>query len=438
MRTTLTAMRINVAIRTCEPVNLNDPVTPGLNIRIGKKRATWTWLGRDSQARVRRFTLGHWPHIGLAEARRLARAMSHEAPRGMDLVREARARCAAVKIPKGHTLAGLLDLYGRQVGEDIESWAPQMQPQIKRVFRPHLDTPLANLTIGVLQMAVDNYPKPKSASYGVRCLLPVLRWASAPGRAYIDRALLDLRTSAKRPSRDRVLSRDELAKLLPTLSASDSSYAKGMRFIVLTACRRGEVSAARWGDIDFAARTWTLPRTKNGTEHVIPLSGQAIALLRAHRPEHSDDPSTFVFNANGKPLADWEGATERLQKVSATSGWTRHDLRRTAATLMGNLGVMPDIIEATLNHVTIRSQVATIYNKSRYRPEVALALQRLADELDDIEHGGVEVVAQSLRGNIFASQSAKYRQTGDVRGTPREYSRPFAIVLRDARGGFGV
>jgi hypothetical protein len=49
MRTTLTAMRINVAISTRKPVNLNDPMTPGLNIRIGRKRATWTWLGRDSQ-----------------------------------------------------------------------------------------------------------------------------------------------------------------------------------------------------------------------------------------------------------------------------------------------------------------------------------------------------------------------------------------------------
>jgi integrase len=386
-------MRIHAAIRTREPVNVNDPVTPGLNIRIGKKSATWTWLGRDSQARVRRFTLGHWPHIGLAEARRLARAMSHDAPRGADPVHEARARRSSVMMPKGHTLTGLLDLYGRQIGKDVASWAPQTQPQIKRVFRAHLDTPLATLTVGALQMTVDNYPKPKSASYGVRCLLPVLRWASAPGRAYIDRALLDLRASAKSPSRDRVLSRDELAKLLPTLSASDNSYARGMRFILLTACRRGEVSAARWRDIDFAAHTWTLPRTKNGTEHVIPLSRQAIALLRAHRPEQSDDPSTFVFNANGKSLADWERATKRLQKASNTSGWTRHDLRRTAATLMGNLGVMPDIIEATLNHVTIRSHVATIYNKSRYRPEVALALQRLADALDGIEHGGAEVIA---------------------------------------------
>jgi hypothetical protein len=64
--------------------------------------------------------------------------------------------------------------------------------------------------------------------------------------------------------------------------------------------------------------------------------------------------------------------------------------------MMCNLGVMPDIIEATLNHVTIRSHVATINNKSRDRPEVALALQRLADALDGIEDGGAEVIALSV------------------------------------------
>jgi integrase len=337
-------------------------------------------------------------------------------------------------MPKGHTLAGLLDLYGRQIGKDVASWAPQMQPQIKRVFRTHLDTPLANLSLGALQMTVDDYPKPKSALFGVRCLLPVLRWASAPGRAYIDRALLDLRASATAPSRDRVLSRDELTKLLPTLSVSDSCYAKGMRFILLTACRRGEVSAARWRDIDFTACTWTLPRTKNGTEHVIPLSRQAIALLRAHWPEQLDDPSTFVFNANGKSLADWEGATERLQKAPNTRGWTRHDLRRTAATLMGNLGVMPDIIEATLNHVTIRSHVATIYNRSRYRPEVALALQRLADALDGIEHGGAEVIALSAVDNIFANQSAKYPQQATSGDAGRHYGTPANVLASRNEG----
>ena len=126
MRTTLTPTAINAAIRAAragEPTKaINDPLTPGLNLRVGKKWAAWTWLGRDAQGRVRRFPLGRYPHVGLAEARRLARAMSHDAPRGADPIRDARAERARLKAPIGHTLADLLALYGRQANV-AKSWA---------------------------------------------------------------------------------------------------------------------------------------------------------------------------------------------------------------------------------------------------------------------------------------------------------------------------
>jgi integrase len=271
-----------------------------------------------------------------------------------------------------------------------------MDPHIRRVFRAHVDVPVASLSVGALQMTIDQHAKPKSAAFGVRCLMPVLRWAASPGRAYIDRTLLDLRASAPKPVRDRVLSREELGQLLPVLRESDSIYARALLLILLTATRRSEVASARWRDIDFVAHTWTLTATKNGQSHVIPLSRQALALLRALVPARLD-PSIFVFTANGKPLGDWINATRRLQAASATSGWTRHDLRRSAATLCGELGVMPDVVEALLNHTVIHSQIASVYNRWRYRPQVAEALQRLADLLDAIEAGDIEVVSLPAR-----------------------------------------
>ena len=111
MRTTLTPTAINAAIRATRAGEstkaINDPITPGLNLRVGKKRTTWTWLGRDAEGRVRRFPLGRYPHVGLAEARRLAREMSHDAPRGADPIRDARAARRRTDAPTGHTLADL-------------------------------------------------------------------------------------------------------------------------------------------------------------------------------------------------------------------------------------------------------------------------------------------------------------------------------------------
>ena len=398
MRTNLTPAGIRAAIRAAaaskQRVELNDPATPGLNLRVAPSgRATWTWMGRDADGRVRRFGLGHNPSIGIAEARRIARKLAEEVRAGADPVRDARNRRKRARTGAHcNTLATLLALYGRQQGASVKSWANQMEPQIKRVFRSHLETPLGGLTVGALQLTVDDHPKPKSASFGVRCLMTVLRWAAASGRQDVTRDLLDLKASAAKPRRDRVLSRDELARVLPALRADVSPCAAGLKLILLTACRRGEASAARWRDVDLAAGTWALPMTKNGTEHVIPLSRQAIDLLRALRPIDAD-PAALVFASRaGKALDDWEGATERVQAASGTSDWHRHDLRRTAATMMGSLGTIPDIVEAALNHATIYSPLAATYNKARYLPEVATALQLLADYYDGIEVGAARVI----------------------------------------------
>jgi integrase len=350
-------------------------------------------MGRDADGRVRRFGLGHYPTIGIAEARRKARKLAEQVRAGADPVRDARARRSGAQAQhRDDTLNTLLALYGRQQAAGLKSWASQMQPQIKRVFRSHLNTPLRELTLGALQMTIDDHPKPKSASFGVRCLMTVLRWAAAAGRQYVTRDLLDLKASAPKPHRDRVLSRDELTRVLPALRVDPNPCAAGLKLMLLTACRRGEASAARWRDVDLAAGTWTLPRTKNGTEHMIPLPRQAIDLLRSLRPIDVD-PATLIFaSCAGKALGDWEGATQRIQAASGTAHWHRHDLRRTAATMMGMLGTIPDIIEAALNHATIHSPLAMAYNRSRYRPQVAAALQRLADALDGIEEGVGEVV----------------------------------------------
>jgi integrase len=349
-------------------------------------------MGRDADGRVRRFGLGHHPMIGIAEARRKARKVAEEVRAGADPVRDARGRRAGAKARACNTLATLVALYGRQHGASVKSWSTQMAPQIRRVFRSHLDTPLDDLTVGALQLTVDDHPKPKSASFGVRCLLTMLRWAAAAGRQYVARDLLDLKASAAKPRRDRVLSRNELARVLPALRADVSPCAAGLKLILLTTCRRGEASTARWRDVDLAAGTWTLPMTKNGTQHVIPLSRQAIDLLRSLRPFDADPKALVFASRTGKVLDDWEGATERVQAASDTADWHRHDLRRTAATTMGSLGTIPDIVEAALNHTTIHSPLAATYNKARYLPEVATALQLLADYYDGIEVGAARVI----------------------------------------------
>ena len=125
------------------------------------------------------------------------------------------------------------------------------------------------------------------------------------------------------------------------------------------------MTAAKWQDVNLAANTWTLQATKNGTQHVIPLSRQAGALLRGLQPAQADPEGLVFSNSGGGALSAWDEATDTIQAASSTEGWQRHDLRRTAATLMGEMGVAAHVIESALNHADVHSPLASVYNRSR-------------------------------------------------------------------------
>lgn len=374
-----------------------DPECQGLRLRVGPKATGWTLVVRDRAGGKRRFPLGDWPAVGLAAARDKARSLRVAVRQdGADPTadrRAARAKRAAEKDGSAPTLASLLDLYERQKGGKLRSW-PEYRASIRRVFGPLLPRPLADLTAGDLQLAADGYGAQAQASLAVRCVRPILKWAAAPGRAYVGQGVTAISPPATVQRRDRTLARDELARLLPALRASASPYAAALRLMLLTLLRRSEADGARWADVEWQAGALTIgaERSKNKLAHVVPLSRQAIELLRARLPAGADPASLIFGTSTGRALGGWDKATKALQAASGTAGWHRHDLRRTGATLLGDMGETPDIIEAALNHAAIRSPLAATYNRSRYRPQVAAALQRLADALDGIETGGADIV----------------------------------------------
>jgi len=373
-------------------MDLSDALLPGLRLRLTAAGGrSWVLACRDTLGRMRRFPLGEYPGTGIADAREAARTMRAEVRKGADPVAE-RKRQRAI----GHdardgigTLSALLDLYARQKGSGLKSWA-ECRRRIDSVFVPFLDRPVATLKASDLQMQADGWTAKQSAAAAVRYLRPVLKWAAQ--RSYIMHDATLIVPPATVGRRKRVLSRDELAAVLPVLRASKRPYAAALRFMLLTLSRRDEATSARWRDVDFTTGTWTIPETKNGEPHVMPLPGQALDLLRAINPENAAADALIFATSTGAPLCNWDRETKALQEASGTAGWTRHDLRRTGATMLGDMGELPDIIEAALNHVSIRSPLAATYNRSRYRPQVAKALQRMADALDGIEAGAGQIV----------------------------------------------
>jgi len=423
----LTETAISKAIREAAETNIRielaDAGLPGLRLRVTQAGArSWVLGCRDTLGRARRFPLGEHPGLSISEAREAARAMRQAVKAGADPIAERRrSRAVGEAARQGEgTLKALLDLYGRPrterrqagPGASQKAWAASRK-RVDVVFKAQLGQPLAALKLSDFQMSADSYPSATSAAFAARTLRPVLRWAARQNFAPAE--LTALRAPAPPKRRKRVLSRDELAALLPKLRASPRPHAAAMRFMLLTLARREEVCRARWADVDLAARTWTISTTKNDEPHTVPLSDQAAELLRAihaagvpQRPKERRKPGEVpaaplpllplkpndpIFHTDRKTaLGNWDRETKALQGASKTGGWHRHDLRRTGATMLGDMGELPDIVEAALNHTAIHSPLAATYNRSRYRPQVAAALQRLADALDGIEQGGALIV----------------------------------------------
>ena len=407
MRVAITDTAINKAKREAEESGVRRELSDagekresGLRLRVTPAgSASWVLGCRDREGRARRFPIGSWPDLGLSDARKLAKALYTKVRQeGADPIAERRrelARGKAARVGVG-TLAAVLDLYGEKRGNAQKAWG-EARKRIDLIFKPLLSRPAETVTRKDFQMLADGYASQSSASYAVRSLRPALKWAAK--REYVPEDVARISPPAPVNRRKHVLKDEELAALLPVLRASERPYGVAMLFMLLTLTRRQETALARWQDVDMDARTLTLLDTKNGQAHVVPLSRQAIDLLRSRLPTDGDgkaiqpDKGALIFTTStGAALGNWDRETKALQEASGTAGWTRHDLRRTGATMLGNMGELPDIIEAALNHTSIRSPLAATYNQSRYRPQVAAALQRLADLLDGIESGGARVV----------------------------------------------
>ena len=180
---------------------------------------------------------------------------------------------------------------------------------------------------------------------------------------------------AKRRTRDRVLTPQELRAVLSTAGSA------GIRTIVtvlaVTAQRRGEIAALRSEWINHSNAVITFPKTitKNGREHVLPVPTAVLELLPMR--------SGFLFPARGRdePFNGWSESMRAFRERCGVVDFTLHDLRRTAATGMAELGVSPHVIERVLNHITgATAQSITplgrIYNRYTYINEMREALDR--------------------------------------------------------------
>lgn len=266
---------------------------------------------------------------------------------------------------------------------------------LRREVIPQLrNKPLPRITRADLAPIWDRLDdRPAVARLTHATLRKLFRWAVSRGD--LDRSPMEgISAPAAVPSRDRVLSDEELAILWQATETIGSPFGPLFQLLILTGQRRAEVAELDWCELDREAASWLIPtfRTKNGTAQLVPLSLGAVAVLDQTAGGKSWPRSGYVFSTTGKtPVSGFSKAKRRLDELMSQalderfSAWRAHDIRRTLATGLQRLGVRFEVTEAVLNHVSgSRSGVAGVYQRYEWAHEKREALEKWAGHLKSL------------------------------------------------------
>jgi integrase len=394
-------------------VDYFDAAYPGLALRVTgavdqrPERRTWTLFYRFG-GKQRRLTFEPgYPALGLAEARDAANKAKLAIQAGVDPgAAKAEAKAEAARAPD--TIANVAEMFIRR-GLEGKKRAPRYIADTRRNFDNHVlprwgDRDIATITrrdvIELLDAVMDsgsvrkddrkrrNLPGgPIIANRVLGAIRAMFNWALRRGIIESTPAALVERPGAE-TRRDRTLKADEIRVLWPRFDALKFPFGPFFQMALTTGQRREEVARMRWTDIEIGERLWLLPAaaTKAARGHAVPLSPLALTLL-----EGLPKIGPYVFTATrDHPISGFSKAKARLDAMGMSDGtsavtiapWTIHDLRRTAATEMGRLGVSRFIIGKVLNHAD--RSVTGIYDRHQYLKEKREALETWASYLTQL------------------------------------------------------
>jgi integrase len=393
----------------------SDPQCPGLSLRVGKLikqpgkperqgAKSWWWRGRLNGERIT-LTLGAWPETGIKEARDRARRAREAIDRGIDPRRAgitSRKTTAIVGNPATTDEGGLSEYSVQAVADSF----------MELKIRPKRKRPES------AEWALRRYVLPEWAGRDVRTIKPkevaavtaaILRrgrmvqanrvhalikqfFKFAVNQGLIDTSpaqLLDPPFDGEE-SRERALSDAEIGAFLrdPIAATRHQRLASVIIVLMATGARRGELTNAKWRDIDLENGVWIIPaiNSKNGHACSVPLTALAIAEFRKLKNAAGSSAWVLPSSDTSKPL-DAKLLTRgvaknrtRFKKLGIEP-FHLHDLRRVVRTGLSRLRVQPHVAERVLNHKQGGIDARHYDNVHDYQEEKREALQKWADHL---------------------------------------------------------
>ena len=391
MAKALTNRSVELTKPASERREIPDELLPGLYLIIQPSGAR-SWAVRyRHHGHPCKHTLGRYPAIDLAAARKLAGAALRAVAEGRDPGREKRhARASKAdtieaiaaqfierhcnrsnRLRTAEETKRLLDLHV------LPRWRGRLAREITR--RDVLD---------VLDRVFES-GKPIAANRTLAAIRKMFNWAVAR-----DMLTASPCTGVKPPTveraRDRVLSDDELKLIWQAARKVGGSFGSLVQLLMLIGQRRNEVSEMQWGELDLEVRLWTLPRERVKTDqpHEVPLSGPVIAVLETV-PRIAD--SLFVLTTTG--VTPSNGFSKGKRRIDALlpqdmPAWRLHDLRRTVASGMARLGIDLPVIEKVLNHSSGSfAGIVGVYQRHDFAAEKRAALETWGRHIEGLVSG---------------------------------------------------
>jgi integrase len=384
-----------------------DQTLRGFGLRVrrlagGAIRRYWIVQYR-AHGHARRMNVGDAEKLTAAKARKQAKKLLSKVELGGDPQADKRERREKDSLSLRSVVADYLTHKGG------------VKPNTIRVLRRYLDSstylgalhgmPIDRITrkdVAARLLAVSKASGASTAIAFRGTLSTMFSWAMQMGLIEHNPVVNSFKPTPP-PSRDRVLSDQELAAIWR--GVGNDEYAKVIRLLVCTGCRREEIAGMRWSE--FADNgTWALPatRSKNGKPHTLPLTPLMQKVIDSI-PQRERD---LLFGMRGGGFTSWTIGKRALDERLGLKAWTHHDIRRSVATGMANIGIQPHIIEQVLNHQSgHRRGVAGVYNRSPYEREVRDAMLRWSDHVRAIVEGGKRKILAYKPTAVVATPHAR-------------------------------
>lgn len=410
-------------------IEVRDTDVHGLEIRVTTSGVkTWRLhYTRRSDGRRRALKLGRYPNMSLKNARARAKALQS----GIEDVEAREDPAASLQARRtAHTFRELAEEWierhaipnrcARAIADDRSMLDLHVLPEIGSMKIGEVSKrDVIRLFDRVAAKADARIKKVRGSTMVPRKLThrpnrvfelvrAIFRWAISRDMIVVNPTAGLQRPIKKEKPRERELSPDEIRILWLALQRAPSSRerwkrqpndfpmrrgtALTMMFALVTAQRIGEVSGIALTELDLnpAAPAWKIPgaRTKNGEAHRVPLSGLALRLIGEARALAGDSMWLFPNPSKDGPVHPHAAtrALERARPIIGLSDFRVHDLRRTAATRMEELGTPPHVISYVLNHVSVSKSTITkkVYSRYTYEREKRESLDAWSARLEEI------------------------------------------------------